>query len=71
MTVRVLLVDDEELVRSGLRTILDAQDDVDVGTVMSQDEELVAAEQVVDQGAQRLGDLACERAVGDGVDRTA
>ncbi len=30
MTVRVLLVDDEELVRSGLRTILDAQDDIEV-----------------------------------------
>jgi DNA-binding NarL/FixJ family response regulator len=30
MTVRVLLVDDEELVRSGLRTILAAQDDIEV-----------------------------------------
>jgi DNA-binding NarL/FixJ family response regulator len=30
MTVRVLLVDDEEMVRSGLRTILDAQDDIEV-----------------------------------------
>jgi DNA-binding NarL/FixJ family response regulator len=30
VTVRVLLVDDEELVRSGLRTILDAQDDIEV-----------------------------------------
>ena len=30
MTVRVLLVDDEELVRSGLRAILDAQDDIEV-----------------------------------------
>ena len=28
--VRVLLVDDEELVRSGLRTILDAQEDIEV-----------------------------------------
>jgi DNA-binding NarL/FixJ family response regulator len=30
MTVRVLLVDDEELVRGGLRAILDARDDVEV-----------------------------------------
>ncbi|MGY1786168.1 response regulator [Geodermatophilus sp. SYSU D00698] len=30
MTVRVLLVDDEELVRSGLRAVLDARDDVEV-----------------------------------------
>ncbi len=30
MTVRVLLVDDEELVRGGLRAILDAQDDIEV-----------------------------------------
>ncbi|WP_249523797.1 response regulator transcription factor [Modestobacter marinus] len=30
MTIRVLLVDDEELVRSGLRTILDAQEDIEV-----------------------------------------
>ena len=30
MTVRVLLVDDEELVRSGLRAILEAQDDIEV-----------------------------------------
>ena len=30
MTVRVLLVDDEELVRSGLRVFLEAQDDVEV-----------------------------------------
>jgi DNA-binding NarL/FixJ family response regulator len=30
VTVRVLLVDDEELVRSGLRVVLDAQDDVEV-----------------------------------------
>jgi DNA-binding NarL/FixJ family response regulator len=30
MTVRVLLVDDEELVRSGLRTILEAQDDLEI-----------------------------------------
>ncbi|MCZ2810164.1 MULTISPECIES: response regulator transcription factor [unclassified Modestobacter] len=30
MTVRVLLVDDEELVRSGLRTILEAQADIEV-----------------------------------------
>jgi DNA-binding NarL/FixJ family response regulator len=30
VTVRVLLVDDEELVRSGLRTILEAQNDIEV-----------------------------------------
>jgi DNA-binding NarL/FixJ family response regulator len=30
VTVRVLLVDDEELVRSGLRTILEAQDGIEV-----------------------------------------
>ena len=30
MTVRVLLVDDEELVRSGLRTILEARDGIEV-----------------------------------------
>lgn len=30
MTISVLLVDDEELVRTGLRTILDAQPDIDV-----------------------------------------
>jgi DNA-binding NarL/FixJ family response regulator len=30
MTLRVLLVDDEELVRSGLRTILEAQNDIEV-----------------------------------------
>jgi DNA-binding NarL/FixJ family response regulator len=30
MTISVLLVDDEELVRSGLRTILEAQDDIAV-----------------------------------------
>jgi len=30
MTVRVLIVDDEELVRSGLRAILDARDDIEV-----------------------------------------
>jgi DNA-binding NarL/FixJ family response regulator len=30
MTFRVLLVDDEELVRSGLQTILEAQDDIEV-----------------------------------------
>ena len=30
MTIRVLLVDDEELVRSGLRAVLDARDDIEV-----------------------------------------
>ena len=30
MTVRVLIVDDEELVRSGLRAILDAREDIEV-----------------------------------------
>ena len=30
MSIRVLLVDDEELVRFGLRTILDSSDDVEV-----------------------------------------
>jgi DNA-binding NarL/FixJ family response regulator len=30
MTIRVLLVDDEELVRGGLRAILDARDDIEV-----------------------------------------
>jgi DNA-binding NarL/FixJ family response regulator len=30
MTVRVLLVDDEELVRGGLRAILDARDDIEI-----------------------------------------
>ena len=29
MTVRVLIVDDEELVRTGLRLILDAEPDLD------------------------------------------
>ena len=30
MTIRVLVVDDEELVRTGLRLILDAEPDIDV-----------------------------------------
>ena len=30
MTIRLLLVDDEDLVRFGLRTILDLTDDIDV-----------------------------------------
>jgi DNA-binding NarL/FixJ family response regulator len=41
MTIRVLLADDQELVRTGLRMILDAQDDIDVVAVVADGREAV------------------------------
>ncbi|GHF22807.1 response regulator [Pseudolysinimonas yzui] len=43
MTIRVLIADDQELVRTGLRTILDAQDDIVVVGEAADGEEAVEA----------------------------
>src|SRR5207237_4450876 len=44
---------------------------VDVGAVIGEDEELVVAEEVVDQGAERAGISRGEPAPGDGIDGPA
>jgi YesN/AraC family two-component response regulator len=42
MTVRVLIADDQDLVRTGLRMILDAQPDIEVVGVAADGREAVA-----------------------------
>ena len=43
MTIRVLLVDDQELVRAGFRTVLDAQPDIEVAGEAADGEQAVRA----------------------------
>ncbi len=63
MTIRVILVDDHPVVRTGLRAVLDAQADVSVVGEAQTGEEAVAL-----VAAERPDVVLCDLRLGDGID---